>query len=442
MSKPSIQNITTTQTFQNWLDKTNEMVDIMRDSAMTASVSGDTTFGDATLVGEFTANTVIVFDELLTNNIVSRTPGEPVVFGNRVRVTAVASPIAATFEYGASGARTRYTDNITAWDVGYDNTTNANFQINFGSGGQFSLSPAGVLTVPSLITSTDLQIGTNLTISGELTANTATFVAASGNFSGNFSGDFTGDVYHPDPAGGNGTGKVLENGGPAANIPATFFGNVQGTVSSLSNHTTNSLAERATNPTNLYFTTARARGAFSAGNGIDITDGSIALNIPTVRSSLSAGSNITYDANTGSISVAAAYTTAINNAIAAGSAVRGYIIFNGETGAVIKSKNAILTKNATGSYFITCDPSIRDGTDNWGALIGVVDVGVTFRSAFRGAQIDVYSAFLGAKSTTGFSVIATRRFNNVVHFGGNDNNDANIFGITQVDPKYVSIIIL
>lgn len=297
MSKPSIQNITTTQTFQNWLDKTNEMVDIMRDSAMTASVSGDTTFGDATLVGEFTANTVIVFDELLTNNIVSRTPGEPVVFGNRVRVTAVASPIAATFEYGASGARTRYTDNITAWDVGYDNTTNANFQINFGSGGQFSLSPAGVLTVPSLITSTDLQIGTNLTIAGNLsiggnlTANTATFVAASGNFSGNFSGDFTGDVYHPDPAGGNGTGKVLENGGPAANIPATFFGNVQGTVSSLSNHTTNSLAERATNPTNLYFTPARARNTLSSGTGVsyDSNTGVIAIG-QTVATS----SNVTF----------------------------------------------------------------------------------------------------------------------------------------------------
>ena len=79
MSKPSIQNITTTQTFQNWFDKTNEMVDIMRDSALTASVSGDTTIGDATLVGEFTGNTVIVFDELQTDTIVSRSPGDPVV---------------------------------------------------------------------------------------------------------------------------------------------------------------------------------------------------------------------------------------------------------------------------------------------------------------------------------------------------------------------------
>lgn len=268
MSKPSIQNITTTQTFQNWLDKTNEMVDIMRDSAVTASVSGDTTVGDAILVGEFTANTVTVFDELVTDTIVARTPGDPVVFGNRVHVTAVASPLATIFEYGASGARTRYTDNITAWDIGYDNTTNANFQMNFGGGGQFSLSPAGVLTVPSLVTSADVELGTDLTILGNLNANTATFVSASGTFSGAFSGNFTGDVYHPSSTGGNGSGKVLENGGPAANIPATFYGNVNGTVSSLTNHNTDSLVEKATNPVNLWFTTARARATISAGTGV------------------------------------------------------------------------------------------------------------------------------------------------------------------------------
>lgn len=279
MSKPSIQNITTTQTFQNWLDKTNEIVDIIRDSALTASVSGDTTFGDATLVGEFTANTVVIFDELLVDNIESRTPGQSVLFGNGVEITAVGSPIAATFKYGASGARTRYTDNITSWDVGYDNTANSNFQINFGSGGQFSLSPAGVLTVPSLITSTDLQIGTNLTILGNLNANTANFASANGSFTGVFEGNFTGDVYHP--AGQ----KVFENGGPAANIPATFTGNVNGTVSSLTNHTADSLVEKATSPVNLYFTTTRARNSISGGTGV------------------------TYVANTGVISIGQAVAT-------------------------------------------------------------------------------------------------------------------------------------
>jgi hypothetical protein len=309
MSKPSIQNITTTQTFQNWLDKTNEMVDIIRDSALTASVSGDTTFGDATLVGEFTANTVVVFDELLTDNIVSRTPGQPVLFGNPVQITAVGSPVAAIFEYGASGGRTRYTDNITSWDIGYDNTANSNFQMNFGSGGQFSLSPAGVLTVPSLITSTDLQIGTNLTIAGDLsiggnlTANTATFVSANGAFSGTFAGNFTGDVYSP-----SGT-KVFENGGPASNIPATFTGNVNGTVSSLTNHTADSLLEKAANPVNLYFTTARARGSVSGSTGVS------------------------YDANTGVIAIGQSVGTASNVTFASikvGPGTSGTIVATGD----------------------------------------------------------------------------------------------------------------
>lgn len=449
MSKPSIQNITTTQTFQNWLDKTNEMVDIMRDSALTASVSGDITSGDATLVGKFTANTVVVFDELKTNNIVSRTSGEPVLFGNQVRVVATGQDaLAAIFEYGASGARTRYTDGNSAWDVGYDNKIDQNFLINHvGSGIQFKLAPSGVLTIPSLITSTDMIVGTNLTVEenldvkGNLTANTATFVSANGSFNGTFAGNFTGDIFHP---AGN---KILENGGPAANIPAVFTGNVTGTVSSLTNHNTDSLTERATNPTNLYFTTARARGAFSAGTGINIVDGSIALNIPTVRSSLSAGSNITYNANTGSISVAAAYTTAINNAIAAGSAVRGYIIFNGATGAVIKSKNATVTKFGTGFYGIICPASIRDGTNNWAVLLGNVDVGVKSRAAAAGrpsSQLDVYTTFIDGQSTVGFNVNATRRTNTAVSraYGGNDNDNTQLFGITAVDPTYVSLIIL
>ena len=282
MSKPSIANITTTQTFQNWFDKTNEMVDIMRDSAVTASGAGDSTTGDATLVGEFTANTVIVFNELQTNYAESRTAGQDIAFGSGINITPTISPIAATFTYGASGGRTRYTDTTISWDVGFDNSTNANFQINQGVGGQFSLSTAGVLTVPSIITSTDLQIGTDLTISGDLTANTASFVSATGAFSGTFAGNVTGDIYHP---AGN---KVFENGGPAANVPATFTGNVNGTVSSLTNHDTDSLAE---GDDNLYFTTARARNTLVGGTGVTYTAGTGTI---AIGQTVSTSSNVQF----------------------------------------------------------------------------------------------------------------------------------------------------
>ena len=53
MAKPLITEVTTSQTFENWLAKTNEMVGIFKDEVMTASGSGDTTDGDATLTGIF-----------------------------------------------------------------------------------------------------------------------------------------------------------------------------------------------------------------------------------------------------------------------------------------------------------------------------------------------------------------------------------------------------
>ena len=85
MAKPSIQNITTTQTFQNWLDKTNELTDIARDSAITASALNDITSGDATLLGQFSANTLIAATELQVDNITSVDAGNSVFFTSPVQ---------------------------------------------------------------------------------------------------------------------------------------------------------------------------------------------------------------------------------------------------------------------------------------------------------------------------------------------------------------------
>jgi hypothetical protein len=73
--------------------------------------------------------------------------------------------------------------------------------------------------------------------------------------------------------------------------------------------------------TNLYFTTARARGAFSASTGISITDGAVSSTITqytdaAARSALSGSTGISYNSSTGAIAVAntavtpAAYTYA------------------------------------------------------------------------------------------------------------------------------------
>lgn len=295
MSKSSIQNVTTTQTFQNWLDKTNEMVDIFRDSAVTASVSGDTTVGDATILGEFTANTVAAADDLRVNLVTAYTAGQIINFDHPVNITGTTSEIVATFTFGASGAKTRYTDGTTAWEIGIDNSTDANFLIQENNSAQFKLSRAGVLTVPSLTVTEEITFprdadgnitGTIESANGNFTDTlTANTINATTINSDDIRGKFYGDIYHPAAGGGNGAGKVFENGGPDAAIPATMWGNVQGTVSSITNHNTNFLGEGTDNRVgesvpgardggnNRYFTEARARASFSEGTGVGITSG-------------------------------------------------------------------------------------------------------------------------------------------------------------------------
>jgi len=272
MSKPSITTIATTQTFQNWLDKTNEMVAIFRDSAVTASGSGDSTSGDATLLGDFTANNIVAVDELRMDDVSAATAGGTIDYASPINITGATQSVVATFEFAASGGRTRYTDGTYAWDIGMDNSTDTNFIMNSQAGEQFKLSPNGVLTVPSIVTSADITIGTsietaNITSTGTLTANVAVITDLTCN---NIKGQFTGDIYHPDGR------KIFENGGPASNIPATFTGNVNGTVSSLTNHSTDNLTEGSSR---LYFTQTRARNSLQGGTGVtyDSSDGTISI---------------------------------------------------------------------------------------------------------------------------------------------------------------------
>ena len=271
------------------------MVDIFRDSAVTASVSGDTTVGDATIRGEFTANTVAAADDLRVNLVTAYTAGQIINFDHPVNITGTTSEIVATFTFGASGAKTRYTDGTTAWEIGIDNSTDANFLIQENNSAQFKLSRAGVLTVPSLTVTEEITFprdadgnitGTIESANGNftdtLTANTINATTINSN---DIRGKFYGDIYHPAAGGGNGAGKVFENGGPDAAIPATMWGNVQGTVSSITNHNTNFLGEGTDNRVgesipgardggnNRYFTEARARASFSAGTGVGITSG-------------------------------------------------------------------------------------------------------------------------------------------------------------------------
>lgn len=190
MAKPSLQNITVTQTFQNWFDKTNEVVDIFRDEALTASPGGDTTNGNATLVGNFTATDIIATSTGRFDSIESRNGSDTIAIGSPFEATTTDQTV-GTLTHVAAGPQLRFTDNTNTWDVGFKDSTAA-FVINTGVGDKFNLSTAGTLTIPNLdvtegidgvdfafsgdgqITGTVLDISANTNITGDL--------AVTGNF--------------------------------------------------------------------------------------------------------------------------------------------------------------------------------------------------------------------------------------------------------------------
>jgi hypothetical protein len=58
--------VANTDTFSDWLNKTNEIIELLRESVLTVEYNGAgaQTIGDAVLNGEFTANTIVVVDHL------------------------------------------------------------------------------------------------------------------------------------------------------------------------------------------------------------------------------------------------------------------------------------------------------------------------------------------------------------------------------------------
>jgi hypothetical protein len=286
MAKTNIQNITSTQTFQNWFDKTNEMVDLFREQTVTATALGDVTTGDAFIQGDFQANTLIADTELKMDDVSAFTSSATIQFGSPIQITGATAQEVATFSYTQGGAQTRYTDSTISWDVGFNNSDEAAFIIDTGVGEpKFKLTPAGTIYgYDAIFTGT---IGTDTITANTITTDdmTANNISSNTLTSDTFIGKLIGDVYAP-----GGTKKVFENGN-GAEIPATFTGNVNGTVSSLTNHTTDDLGE---GDDNLYFTTTRARGSFSSGTGVGIIGGviSIGQTVDTVSTVTFGGVNV------------------------------------------------------------------------------------------------------------------------------------------------------
>ena len=181
----TITTVNTTDTFQTWLNKTNEMVGIFAGDAMTASGSGDTATGNSTLVGDFTATNLIGTTKLTTASIGHTGAGSTIAFTEPVNLTGP-DQVVATFQQ-AGGAQTQYTTGTLSWDIGIKDT-GGDFIMNTGGGDEeLVLTTAGTLTIPNLIVSEDIVatqdvtanngIFNNVTINGSLGGLTTADVA-------------------------------------------------------------------------------------------------------------------------------------------------------------------------------------------------------------------------------------------------------------------------
>ena len=165
----NITQITVAQTFQNWFDKTNEMVGLFQNSTLTAAPgNGDQTDGNAILNGDFTAENLIGTEAISSDLFSSRTPGSSAAFDVPVEITAATDQLCATFTYSSGGAQTRYTDTTVGWDVGIEDSVTRKFIINTGTGTtKFELSTGGTLTVPNFVTTESIEVGTDLSVDGD-----------------------------------------------------------------------------------------------------------------------------------------------------------------------------------------------------------------------------------------------------------------------------------
>ena len=201
----NIGQLTATQTFQNWFDKTNTLISELATTVITATPQGDTTTGDATLIGDFTASNLIA-STLLSSDEISSASGGVINFQDPIQITGT-SATTATFLFAGTGGQTRYTDGNISWDIGLENSNPGNFIIDTGTGAnKFQLSVAGTLTVPDAV------------ITGSLTCGSLSI-------------------------------------GPGG-----------------SGLSTDDVSEGSTN---LYYLDSRARAAFSAGDGINISSGGV-----------------------------------------------------------------------------------------------------------------------------------------------------------------------
>lgn len=156
----NIAQINTTDTFQVWLQRTNDVISEIGSTVVTASTLGDSTVGNATLFGSFTANTVVAHN-LFRTNIIDTKVGNtsPITVRGAVDITASGNQTPLTIK-NSLGPRISIENNSIAWQVGLRGSagtgTNAEFVIGVeGSDFALRIGADGILRANTILLTTE-----------------------------------------------------------------------------------------------------------------------------------------------------------------------------------------------------------------------------------------------------------------------------------------------
>lgn len=357
MSNTSITNVEITDTFEIWIRKTNEVIDIINENVMLAGPgAGYIVEGNHELVGNFKATNISAISPgsiASLNSIITReiTRADditlPIDFFSPIKVTSNQENLLTLQTTIGSRPILRLINGLnSSWEVG-QSTSAANSPITIRVEGsanpQLTLTQTGNLTVSGTITT-----GPGSIFTGDLTGNVIGNLTGNvtGNVTGNLTGNVTGNVTGNLTGDSNGVHRGNVVGNVTGNVAGNVIGNVTGTVSSIANHTTNALAEGGNNQ---YFTLERARTAISGTGSINYnpTTGVIsatATSAGDIRAALSQGTGVTYNATTGVISIGQAVATN-SNVTFAGITVNGGIAMTGGISGTSVSINGSITAN-------------------------------------------------------------------------------------------------
>jgi hypothetical protein len=161
LSNTSITNLQISDTFQIWINKTNEIIDLANQNVMLAGPgSGFTVTGNSTLVGSFTANTVnsanSTISNLLSVNAFQKSDNidDVIVSSSPIRIQTGVENI---FELATSSGNRPIFKMINGgnarWEIGHSTTAGSSpitIRLEGAASPQLTLTQAGTLIVTAL----------------------------------------------------------------------------------------------------------------------------------------------------------------------------------------------------------------------------------------------------------------------------------------------------